>query len=37
MRKDYKEYIWDLGKLGLAIIRGTLEDFKVMTNNKDFV
>jgi len=27
MRKDYKEYVWDLGKLGLAIIRGTEKDF----------
>ena len=37
MRKDYKSYIHDMGKLGLAIIRGTVEDFDEMTRTDHFV
>jgi len=37
MRKDYKSYVHDMGKLGLAIIRGTVEDFAKMTRTDHFV
>jgi hypothetical protein len=37
MRKDYKSYVHDFGKLGLAIIRGTLDDFDKMVRTDHFV
>ena len=35
LEKDYKSYSFGIGKVGLAIIRGTLEDFEVMTKNAE--
>ena len=35
MEKDYKSYSLDVGKCGLAIIRGTDEDFETMVNESN--
>ena len=34
MKKDYKQYSFDKGSCGLAIIRGTDKDFKAMLTDK---